>query len=158
MSDFLTNGAAEVFLIVSKQDATLLTTVSQQLRVVCSLTKHVSRPSNIVPVRAERRYNNAGTCSSVQSAITGRVLAAGGPMVRALFRSHSALDEARASVPHGRDSTQVHHKQCEFKSKLIGGICWCVSASKNEFSTITDADARLHDPRLTVAAGWGLYN
>ena len=55
VSDLLTNGAAEVFLIVSKQDAILLTTVSQQLRVVCSLTKYVGCADDIVPVGAEVR-------------------------------------------------------------------------------------------------------
>ena len=49
-----------VSIIMSKQDAIVFTTIFQQLCVVCSLTKHVSRPNNIVIVRAERRYEDAG--------------------------------------------------------------------------------------------------
>jgi hypothetical protein len=47
--------------------------------------------------------------------------------------------------------------RCDFETKLIGGIRWCVPTSKEEFCNIKDADMRLRDPRLTVEGIRGLY-
>lgn len=99
-----------------------------------------------------------GTCSSVQNAITVRVLAAGWPIVKELF----GLTPLSTKLAHLFRMVVIVRKcvinGCDFEIKLIGGICRCVSTIKNEFGNIEDANARLRDPRLTVESVWGLYD